>query len=428
MTDPRPWPMRLPLILGFASLLLLFGGCFAWSALMPVSGAIIATGRVNTAAGRQPVQHPEGGRVTGIFVTEGARVSAGTLLLRLDGAATRSDLAVTELRLAERLAERGRLEAERDGRDDIAFPERLTALLAAHPALAGQIAAQKALLAADAAAFEDQQRQIARRRDQIIEQVRGIDAQTDATLTQIGLLKIERDRVAHLVGKALVPTARLSDLDRELARMQGVLGSLRASRAEALARSSESALDALHLTSARRAAAGAALKEILGEEEELSERQRALTRQLAMLDLRAPLSGVVLGLQPASASAVLRPGEPALYIVPDTGAFVIEARISVSDIDQVALGQPARLRIGAFDARINPEFDGKVTRLAADAQSDQAGAAPYYLVEVTMTGPPATTLKPGMPVEVFLTTAPRTALSYLLDPFTRSLARAFRDG
>jgi HlyD family secretion protein len=428
MTDPRPWPMRLPLILGFACLLLLFGGCFAWSALMPVSGAIIATGRVNMAAGRQPVQHPEGGRVAGVFVTEGARVSAGTLLVRLDGAATRSDLAVTELRLAERLAERGRLEAERDGRDDINFPERLTALLATHPALARQVAAQKALLAADAAAFEDQQKQIARRRDQITEQVRGIDAQTDATLTQIDLLKIERDRVAHLVRKALVPTARLNDLDRELARMRGVLGSLRASRAEALARSSESALDALHLTSARRAAAGAALKEILGEEEELSERQRALTRHLATLDLRAPLSGMVLGLQPTSASAVLRPGEPAMYIVPDTGAFVIEARISASDIDQVALGQPARLRTGAFDARINPDLDGKVTRLAADAQSDQAGAAPYYLVEVTLTAPPVATLKPGMPVEVFLTTAPRTALSYLLDPFTRSLARAFRDG
>lgn len=428
MTSPQPWPMRLPLILGFASLLFLFGGCFAWSTLMPVSGAIIATGRVNMAAGRQPVQHPEGGRVAGVFVTEGARVSAGTLLLRLDGAATRSDLAVTELRLGENLAERGRLEAERDGRDDIAFPQRLTTLLAAHPELARQVAAQQALLAADAAAFDDQQQQIARRRDQIIEQVRGIDAQMDATLTQIGLLKIERDRVAHLVRKALVPTARLGDLDRELARMAGALGSFRASRAEALARSSEAALDALYLTSARRAAAGAALKEMLGEEEELSERQRALTRELAALDLRSPLSGMVLGLQPTSAAAVLHPAEPAMYIVPDTGAFVVEARVSASDIDQINIGKPARLHIGAFDARINPDLEGRVTRLAADAQSDQAGAAPYYLVEITLTGPPAATLKPGMPVEVFLTTAPRTAMSYLLDPFSRSFARAFRDG
>lgn len=428
MTNSPPWPMRVPQIVGFVTLLLLFGGCFAWSALMPMSGAIIATGRVNMAAGRQPVQHPEGGRVAAVFVTEGARVSVGTLLMRLDGAATRSDLAVTEVRLAERLAERGRLEAERDGRDDIAFPVRFAALLATHPDLARQVAAQRALLMANAAAFDDQQKQIARRRDQIIEQVRGIDAQTDATLTQIDLLKVERDRVARLALKALVPTARLIDLDRELARLAGALGSQRASRAEALARNSEAALDALHLTSARRAAAGAALKDLLGEEEELSERQRALTRQLTALDLRAPLSGVVLGLQATSAAAVLRPGEPAMYIVPDTGAFVVEARISTSDIDQVNLGQSARLRIGAFDAHISPDLEGKVIRLAADAQSDQAGGAAYYLVEITLVGPTVATLKPGMPVEVFLTTAPRTALSYLLEPFTRSFARAFRDG
>lgn len=428
MITPSMWSLRQPMVLGFVSLFALFGGCFVWSALMPISGAVIAAGRVDMAVGRQPVQHPEGGRVAEIYVTEGARVEAGALLLRLDGSTARSDLAVIETRLAECLAERGRLEAERDGRDQIIFPERLAGFVATYPELARQIDTQKALFTARAAAFDDQQRQVARRRDQITEQVRGIDAQTDATLTQIGLLKTQRSRMAQLASKSLIPITRMTDLDSELARLAGALGSLHANRAEALARKSEAAFEALHLTSARRAEAGSALKDLLSEEEELSERQRALTRQLATLDLRAPISGMVLGLQATSATAVLRPAEPAMYIVPDSGAFVVEARVVISDIDQISVGQPARLRIGAFDARITPDLEGKVSRLAADAQSDQPGTTPYYRVQISLTGPTAAALKPGMPVEVFLTTGPRTALSYLLDPFTRSFARAFREG
>ncbi|MBB3320187.1 multidrug efflux pump subunit AcrA (membrane-fusion protein), partial [Rhizobium sp. BK176] len=36
-------------------------------------------------------------------------------------------------------------------------------------------------------------------------------------------------------------------------------------------------------------------------------------------------------------------------------------------------------------------------------------------------------LIPGMPVEVFVQTAERTALSYLLKPFTDQMMKAFRE-
>jgi HlyD family secretion protein len=34
---------------------------------------------------------------------------------------------------------------------------------------------------------------------------------------------------------------------------------------------------------------------------------------------------------------------------------------------------------------------------------------------------------PGMPVEVFLTTGDRTALSYLIKPFTDQMMKSFRE-
>ncbi|MCX8507879.1 MAG: HlyD family type I secretion periplasmic adaptor subunit [Rhodobacteraceae bacterium] len=420
--------MRSAVLLGFATLLALLGGAFAWSALMPLSGAVIATGRIEMAVGRLPIQHPQGGRVKAIFVTEGARVRAGDLLLQLDGSRPESDLARGEARLVQALAERARLEAERDGLDHLRFPVNLAPFLARQPDRERQMDSQMALFNAGISVIQGQKAQIARRRVQIAEQVRGLTAQIGATQIQIELLRKDRVRFETLVAKSLAPIAKLSDLDREIARQSGALGGLKASRAEALARDAEAALESLRLEASRREAAAQALKAELADEEELLERQHALQEELAALNLRAPLSGVVLGLQVTSAAAVLRPAEPALFLVADDSAFVVTAHVATTDIEQIETGQMARLRIGSFDARSTPDIEGTVSRLAADAQSDQPGAPPYYRVEITLPRSYGLRLRPGMPVEVFLATAPRTGLSYLLDPLTRSFSRAFRDG
>ena len=165
---------------------------------------------------------------------------------------------------------------------------------------------------------------------------------------------------------------------------------------------------------------------------ELVERRSALGEQIARLDIRAPVSGIVLGLQVTTPRAVLKPADPVLYLIPQDRPLVIAAQVPPIHIDQLHTGQPVRLVFSAFSSRTTPELAGHVTVISADALSDPRTQASYYRAEIVLDegeiGKLADkALVPGMPVEAFIKTADRSPLAYLLKPFTDYFTRAFRE-
>ncbi|MDZ4087291.1 MAG: biotin/lipoyl-binding protein, partial [Tabrizicola sp.] len=120
--------IRGPVILGLAACLALVMGFGLWAVTARIAGAIIASGQIEVERDRQIVQHPEGGVVEAILVAEGTQVAAGDLLLRLDGSALRSELAIVDGRLSALASQSARLTAERDGAVALVFPSELLAL------------------------------------------------------------------------------------------------------------------------------------------------------------------------------------------------------------------------------------------------------------------------------------------------------------
>ena len=114
MSTDNKWSATRPVIFGFIGLLALFGGFGSWAVMSNISGAVIASGRIEVDRNRQIVQHETGGVVETLHVDEGDTVAAGQLLIQLDPRALTSQLAITEGQLFELMARRGRLEAERD--------------------------------------------------------------------------------------------------------------------------------------------------------------------------------------------------------------------------------------------------------------------------------------------------------------------------
>jgi HlyD family secretion protein len=103
-----------------------------------------------------------------------------------------------------------------------------------------------------------------------------------------------------------------------------------------------------------------------------------------------------------------------------------------ADVAQISVGRSARLRLSAFDQQTTPEFEGKVVHVPGDVTPDPKTGQSHYIIRVEMDAKSkvlASGLKliPGMPVEVFLSTGERTALSYLSKPFTDQMNRAFRE-
>lgn len=428
----RAWSMGKPLVIGFCALLALLLGFGLWGATADLAGAIVASGQIEVEQNRQIVQHPDGGVVASVEVIEGQRVEAGEILLRLDGTLITSELAIVESNLDELTVQRARLEAERDGANEITFPPALLEAAKSRVELAGQITAQSNLFKARAEADATYKQQLGRQIDQIHSRVKGIDAQAKAIEIQLELIQQELATQRGLLERGLAQMGSVLALQREEARLMGQTGDLMANRAQSEERATEIELQIGSIDLRRREEAADGLRAQNPQELELAERRRALQERIARLEIRAPVAGVVIGLTVTTPRAVVRAAEPLLYIVPQDRPLVIAAQVSPIDIDQVFVGQDAELVFSSFSTRTTPHLFGKVTVVSADAFTNQQAGFSFYRVELELNpgereklGDLA--LLPGMPVESFIQTDSRTPLAYLVKPFTDYFNRAFRE-
>lgn len=427
------WSAARPLTLGILTLLVLVGGFGAWAVRAQISGAIVASGQIEVEQNRQVVQHPDGGVVAEILVDEGDFVEAGDLLVQLDRSLLASELVIIESQLFELMARRARLEAERDGMVELTFDAELLNLSQTNPDIADQIAGQIRLFDARGASLSQEVEQLSKRRGQISDQIMGIDAQLDALDQQVELLEQELETQQSLLERGLAQAARVLNLQRELVQTQGNVGELLAQRAQSEGRITEIEIETIKLAAQRREEAISRLRDLQFQELELAEQRRNLRERLTRLDIRAPESGIVYGMQVFAKRSVIRPADPVLFLVPQDKPLVIMADVDPIHIDEIFVNQEVTLRFSALDARTTPELFGTVQTVSADAFQDDSSPLSYYRVEIQMDPgeqdrlPEGAVLIPGMPVETFIETSARSPLEYLVKPLSDYFTKAFRE-
>ena len=186
-TRKNMFNVRRPVVLGFLTLFLLWGGLFGWGAFASISGAVIAAGRVEVEARDQVVEHIDGGTVREILVREGDTVKAGDVLLRFDDKLQRSEEAILAATHAELVARRNRLEAEFRGADAILWDAGLARRSRAEPAVRTILEGQKRLYMARRASRAGLEAQLRKRITQARKQVASLEAQVGAVRRQRGL-------------------------------------------------------------------------------------------------------------------------------------------------------------------------------------------------------------------------------------------------
>jgi HlyD family secretion protein len=433
--DPRRTIRKLNLT-GLAVSVLLIGGVGGWATTAELAGAVIAPGTIVVESNVKKVQHPTGGVVGEILVKEGAAVDAGQLVLRLDDTVTRATLGAVRSQLDELMAREGRLLAERDDADTTVFPAQLTTRRD-DVSVAAAVAGEEKLFESRKTARTGQRAQLRERIAQLNEEIRGLSAQVAAKESELGLIGKELVGVAELYQKNLVSISRYTQLQRDQTRLQGERGQLIADIARARGKISETELQIIQLDQDFRTEVLKDLRETQGKIAELKERVTAAEDQLKRVDLRAPQSGTVHQLAVHTVGGVISNGETIMQIVPHADELVVEAKMAPYDIDQVAVGATATVRIMAGNQRTTPVISGKVTRVSADIAREQQQnsaqpAQPYYTVRIALPADELARLKdihlvPGMPADVFIQTHERTPLQYLLKPLQEQIARTFRE-
>lgn len=432
-TKVRPaWSAALPAAVGFAALVLLVGGLGVWSTQTMLSGAVVSSGIVEVQSNRQVIQHPEGGVVGEILARDGDLVAAGQPLLRFDGTFLVSELTIIEGQLFESYARKARLEAERNGDEEIAIPDELAALLPELAEIGAMIEGQERLFLARRETIAKQTEQLREQAAQTESQIGGTEAQLISLRRQIDLIVEELADQQSLLDRGLTQASRVTALQREEARLIGDVGRLEAEIARLKGQIAGTGIEILTLEAARREEANAELRDLKFREVELAERRIALKERLSRLDVRAPVAGMVYGSEVFALLSVVQPAAPMMYIVPQDTPLLVAARVDAVHIDQVYAGQPATLRFPAFNQIETPELTGRVFNLSADAFTDERTGFSFYRVEVVpdegeLERLNGQLLLPGMPVETFIKTDDRTPLSYLTKPFMDYFVRAFRE-
>jgi epimerase transport system membrane fusion protein len=420
--------------MGIAVVAAIFGGIGLWAAFAPLSSAAIGSGVVSVEMYRKTVQHLEGGIVREIKVRDGQLVSAGEVLVTLEDTQPKAQVEGLRGQLFALLAREARLVAQRDGLSRVNFPQELVDARS-DPRAADAMQVQVQTFSVRRQSHDGEVMLYERQIQQLRAKASGLVAQKKSRDRLVDSYESERVDFEALVKQGYAERQRVREMERNVAQTQGQQGSLVADLAATEFQVSETQVKILQLGKELQREVAKELAEVQSELSAVREKVRALDDMVTRTVVRAPESGMVLGLTVHTLGAVIKPGERILDIVPQNAKLVVEAQLSPQDIDQVRIDQLAEVRFPAFKQRELPRIDGRLISVSGDRLVDdnEGRKVPYYLarVEISAESLQALTkakleLVPGMPAEVLIYTGERTFLKYLIAPLTDTVARSFR--
>ena len=399
-----------------------------WSAMAPLSGAVVASGQVKVELNRKTVQHQEGGIVREILVRDGERVRAGQPLVMVGDVRSDSELSLLQDQLRAARIRSARAEAE------AALQSRFTAPadLAGQPDAAEHLAREHALFTARRRTLDEQIAALEKQIREAHAQAGALEARITATETSARLSAEEVEMNNKLVREGFINRTKLLGLQREASDYVAHVGEYRSELAIARQRVGELEARIAQARNQYQQQAADELKEASAKVRELGEKLRPSQDQVERQMVRSPVDGEVMSMHVSAVGEVVGPREAILDVVPEHEKLVVEAHIHPQDIDHVHKDAPAEVRLSAFDARTVPLLPAKVVFISPDRVTEPDSGESWFVatVEVDSTSLknyPQIHLHAGMPAELFVTTPERTLFQYLTKPLNLFASRAMRE-
>ena len=355
-----------------------------WAYNSPVEEVTRGNGNIIPSSREQVIQSLDPGIVTEIMVKEGDMVEKDQILMKLDDTRSSAVLRESEAKVANLEATIARLKAEAYG-TKLSFPDSVSPELRRR-----EIAAYKA------------------RRQVMVDAINGLSQSKAA-------------------------------LDREIAITDPLVSEGYVSEVELLRMRRDSADLATQISERRNRYKADANNELLQAESELAQSKENVAMRADPVErsqIRAPMRGIVKGIKVTTIGGVVNAGEDIMQIVPVDDKLLVEAYIRPQDIAFIRAGQPALVKVSAYDYSIYGGLEGKVTLVGADTISNSMQNRAndlkldpnqvYYRVLVQTennslkdkNGKPMPII-PGMVATVDIKTGEKTIFQYLIKPITR---------
>ena len=417
-------------VAGWLIIAVFFGGIGTWAVTAPLNGAVVANAVVKVDGNRKSVQHLDGGIIKELHVKEGERVLTGDLLIVLDETQARAEYDVLTQQYAVLRATEVRLLTELDHGSQLVMPKDLKAR-SDDPYLKSVWNGQVSQFESRRAALDGQRSVIREKINQLGSQIVGAKAQVKSFTDQINSVRSEAKDIAPLVERGLIARPRILQLERTAYGLEGQIADTDANIAKARQAISEQEQQTAQLDNDRMTEVTKDLRDTQARLLEVIPKALNAKAVLSRMEIRAPYSGRVVGLNVFSVGGVIQRGDRILDIVPDEDSLTIEAQVAVEDISDVHPNTRAEVHLTAYKQRIVPIIHGDVIQVSADRLTDPKTNNPYYtaFVRVDQGELAAMTnirLYPGMPATVMIPTVQRTAFEYIVGPLVMSFNHSFR--
>ncbi len=429
--------MKNAIRLGVVTVLLFFGGIGSWTMLAPLDGAVVGTGSLAVHGNRKTIQHREGGIVAELLVRDGSLVEEDQLLVRLDDTQVRAQFTVHQSQLLADRALIARVVAEIGDLPDIAFPADMASDDRVIASGAASVAAS--VMDRERILFRSR-RDLVRRQldilDQRIEQTRhqanGARIQLVSAIKQLGFAEEEFRAIAELERSGLASKNRLLEVSRSAEGLRGHVGQISTDLSRFASLVIELESEKLKMREVQQSDGTREMREAQLRINEVVPRLAANQDILSRLEIRSPIAGEVVNLAIFTRGGVVESGRPVMDIVPRSRVIVAEAEIRPEDVERLRIGQRADVVAIGFNPRENAPIIGEVRVISADRVTESRTGHTYFKAEIALVadrqnGALLARLGPGMPVEVIVPIAPRTAFDYLVGPLRDSFRSAFRE-
>jgi adhesin transport system membrane fusion protein len=355
-----------------------------WAYFAAIDEVTVGLGKVIPSSQVQIIQNLEGGILAEMKVKEGDIVQQDQVLLRIDDTRHNSSYREGRSRYLALLAANLRLKAETEG-NRLIFPREIERE------------------APDLVRYET---------NLYHSRVNALEAGLSSLRQSLQLTNDELRIMEPLVAKGATSEVEVLRLRRQVNDIKGSIDDKRNKfRADALTE----------------------LNKIKADLESLKESNVANSDRVARTVVRAPMHGIVKKVNVTTIGGIIQPGMDILEVVPIENNLLVEAQVKPSDIAFLKPGQPAMVKITAYDFSIYGGLPATLEQISADTITDDKKNESYYKIQVrTQTNFLGTADKPlpiipGMVASVEIMTGKKTVMDYLLKPFLKARDNALRE-
>ena len=414
----------------FAYILTIFVAIFfvvfiLWADFAELEEVTRGDGTVIPSSKTQVIQNLEGGILAEILIREGDIVQRGDILVRIDNTVAQATYNDARGQYNSLRATISRLTAELED-TELSFPPDVEA------EAPEEVADQRSLYSARKRQMEAQVSVLKAQAFQRRQEIKEMRSRRSQLSNSLALAREEQTITAPLAARGVVPRLDLLRIDRQVADLEGEIGTIGTSlpRLQNAVKEAEQRIDELVLTA--KAELSDQLNQAKAQLKSVAETLFAGKDRVTRTEVRSPVHGTVKEIKHNTVGGVIRPGEDIMEIVPLDDSLLIEASIRPADIAFLRPGQKAVIKVTAYDFSIFGGLDADLEQISASTIKDEAGESFYRVYLRTdrntlVHNDEDLPIIPGMTATVEILTGKKSVLDYIMKPILKAQNRALRE-